>query len=68
MTGRIRLLKEFNEIQTAKLEILSDVDVSDTNSLYWKLKILPQSEPYKSGVFKIEINFPGRLLESLTAL
>jgi ubiquitin-protein ligase len=59
MSGRIRLLKEFNEIQGSKPVILGDIDVSDSNSLFWKLKILPQSDPYRAGVFKIELNFPG---------
>jgi ubiquitin-conjugating enzyme E2 L3 len=59
MSGRVRLLKEFNELQSSKLEILGDIDVCDANSLFWKLEILPRSDPYRSGAFKLEINFPG---------
>lgn len=59
MAASRRLAKELSDIKSSGLKTFRDIEVDDSNILFWRGVILPESAPYNKGAFKIEINFPA---------
>jgi len=58
MASTRRLQKELKDIRTNGVRAFRDICVDESNTLYWKGLIVPESPPYNKGAFKIDINFP----------
>ncbi|KAL4223203.1 Ubiquitin-conjugating enzyme E2 L3 [Mactra antiquata] len=59
MAATRRLQKELGDIRKAGPACFRDINVDDTNILQWQGLILPTSDYYKHGAFKIQIDFPA---------
>lgn len=53
-----RLQKELDDLQKASLPYFTHLMQDDANVLVWQGLILPQSEPYSKGAFRVEFIFP----------
>ncbi|XP_065054720.1 ubiquitin-conjugating enzyme E2 L3-like [Rhopilema esculentum] len=59
MAATRRLTKELNDIRNSGLKVFRQIQVDESNILYWQGLIVPDKVPYNKGAFKIEINFPA---------
>lgn len=62
MPGSKRIRLEIEEVREAILNFkqFRNLMINDMNILNWEGLIVPENEPYNSGAFKVEINFPSK--------
>lgn len=58
MSASRRLAKELEEIRRSGMKNFRNIQVEESNLLFWQGFIVPDSPPYDKGAFKIEIIFP----------
>ncbi|XP_035692018.1 ubiquitin-conjugating enzyme E2 L3-like isoform X2 [Branchiostoma floridae] len=59
MAATRRLAKELEQMRGNGLKSFRDIQVDESNMLFWQGLIVPDSPPYNKGAFKIEIVFPA---------
>ncbi|CAG7830170.1 unnamed protein product [Allacma fusca] len=59
MAATRRLQKELQDLRSSGIRAFRDVQVDESNILYWVGLIVPDNPPYNKGAFKIEINYPA---------
>jgi len=59
MAATRRLQKELQDLRSSGVRAFRDVQVDESNILYWVGLIVPDNPPYNKGAFKIEISYPA---------
>ncbi|KAL5015880.1 hypothetical protein ScPMuIL_005469 [Solemya velum] len=59
MAATRRLQKELADLRKAESKAFRNIQVDDSNILLWQGLLVPDSQPYNKGAFRIQIDFPA---------